>query len=102
MSGAANACGPGTELEAPGLIPGTRLRPADVLTGALGNGLVALDVGIASPDAVAAGQDCVQNMYRRKTEYYEAHSDTLGCEIWRRAASQVMACWPDREQEADE
>ena len=47
------------------------------MMGALGNGLVALDVGIASPDAVAAGCDCAQTMYRRKTEYYAAHSDTL-------------------------
>ena len=42
---------PGAELEAPGLILGTLLRPADVLTGAFGPGKLALDIGIASPVA---------------------------------------------------
>ena len=73
----AHACDPSTEVEAPGLVPGTRLRPADVLTGALGNGLLALDIGIASPDAIAAGRDCASTMYRNKIEYYSAHNDVL-------------------------
>ena len=125
-----------------------------MLTGALGNGLLALDIGIASPDAIAAGRDCAQSMYRRKSEYYSAHGDVLarqnityqplvytcygrphprttavlrtlatklarrrgcsdgawrykrlaaaiGTELWRRAASQVMACWSGREQDDD-
>ena len=150
---AAKVCDPGAELEAPGLVPGTRLRPADVLTGALGNGFLALDVGVASPDAAAAGPDCAATMYRRKVEYYSAHADALarhnityqplvftcygrphprttailrtlatkqsrrrGCsdgewryrrmaaaidtEVWRRAARQVQACWPDRDEGA--
>ena len=40
----ASACDANTELEAPGLIPHTRLRPADILTGAIGNGRHALDI----------------------------------------------------------
>ena len=51
------------ELEAPGLIPGTLLRPADVLTGALGPGRLAFDIGIASPDAQHAGTECLDSMY---------------------------------------
>jgi hypothetical protein len=74
---AAKICDPSTELEAGGLIPGTRLRPADVLTGALGHGLMALDVGIASPDAQNAGADCVASMYARKVAYYAPYSDVL-------------------------
>ena len=74
---AAKSCDPATELEAQNLIPGTRLRPADVLTGALGHGLTALDIGIASPDACNAGPDCVSSMYERKTAYYAPYSDVL-------------------------
>lgn len=51
---------------APGLIPGTLLRPADVLKGAAGGGLSALDVGIASPDAAGAGNDPTEAMRLRK------------------------------------
>ena len=72
-----NVVDPSMELEPMGLIPGTQLRPADILTGALGNGLVALDIGIASPDAEGAGQDCTQSMVERKLRKYEAHSDVL-------------------------
>jgi len=71
------SCDPGAELEAPSLIPGTSLRPADVLTSILGAGLTALDVGIASPDAQNAGDDCVDAMYRRKMETYAEHADAL-------------------------
>ena len=73
----AAVCDPNTEMEAIDLIPGTRLRPADVLTGALGNGRTALDVGIASPDATDAGTDCVETMRRRKIEYYRPYTDRL-------------------------
>ena len=72
-----NQCDPSTELEAPGLIPGTRLRPADVLTGALGPGLTAIDVGIASPDAAHAGDDCTGTMYNPKLEYYSPHAAAI-------------------------
>ena len=73
----AAACDPATELEAPNLIPGTRLRPADILTTALGDGTTALDIGICSPDATDAGNDCVDAMYKRKLEYYAPHTDVL-------------------------
>ena len=68
---------PGAELEAPGLIPGTRLRPADILTSSLNAGLTALDIGVASPDAVNAGVDCVATMYNRKMLSYADHEPTL-------------------------
>ncbi len=76
--GVAKQLDPSSEHEAPGLIPGTRLRPADVLTGALGHGLTALDVGIASPDAQHAGDDCRATMYAEKVAYYAPHGDALG------------------------
>ena len=147
---AAKACDPNTEAEAVGLIPGSQLRPADVLTGALGNGLTALDIGITSPDASNAGPDCTASMYARKVARYAMYATVLdrqniayqplvfsaygrphprstailrtlanrlarrrGCsdgewrykrlraaicaEIWKRAASQVIACWPGDE-----
>jgi hypothetical protein len=72
---------PTTELEAPGLIPNTRLRPADVLTGALGVGRHALDIGICSPDAHDAGTDCVEAMYRSKSAYYEPYRDSLDRQV---------------------
>ena len=149
---AAKQCDPSAEHEAKDLIPGTRLRPADVLTGALGNGLLALDIGIASPDAAHAGEDCTATMYANKLAFYAPHAHVLerqniqyqplvwssygrphprttailrtlsrkvarrrGCsdaesryrrlrsavatEIWRRAAKQVMSCWPRREDD---
>ena len=67
--------------EALGLLPAAPdLRPADVLTCAVGgNGLVALDVGIASPDsqaAVASG-DALETMRRRKTRVYAVHEEAM-------------------------
>ena len=140
-------CNPSSEHEARGLIPGTRLRPADVLTGALDEGQTALDIGIASPDARNAGDECTESGYATKLAYYAPYQRVLerqnvtyqplvwsaygrphprtttilrtlsrrlarrrGCsdgecryrrlraavatEIWRRAAKQVMSCWP--------
>ena len=140
-------CDPGAETEVAGLIPGTALRPADILTAGLGGGAVALDIGICSPDAQHAGADCVETMRSRKIAYYAPHTGALdrqtiqyfllvfsafgrphpettaylrtlskrisrrrGCsdsgavyrglqkaiavEIWRRAAKQVISCWP--------
>ena len=151
----AKHCDPAAEIEAPGLIPGTDLRPADVLTGACGHGLTALDVGIASPDSLHAGEDCTATMYAEKVANYAMHAVALdrqnityqpliwsaygrphprttailrtlatrlarrrgcsdaewryrrlraaiGAEIWRRAARQVMACWPACEEEEEE
>ena len=42
----AAACDPSAELEASDLIPGKQLRHADVLTGAIGSGRHAIDVGL--------------------------------------------------------
>ncbi len=74
---AAQQCDPAAELEAPDLIPGTALRPADVLTTAVGTGALALDIGIASPDAQTAGDDCTVAMYERKVAYYAPHQASL-------------------------
>ena len=73
----ASQCDPGAEREAPNLIPGTDLRPADVLTGALDGGLTALDIGITSPHAQYAGGDCTQSMYERKIHKYAPYSNIL-------------------------
>ena len=67
---AAQKCDPSAEPEVTGLIPGTALRPADVFT-------TALDVGICSPDAQHAGNDCVQSMFQRKLHVYQPHFGAL-------------------------
>ena len=72
---------PRAEKEAIGLLPAAPgLRPADVLTHAAGgNGLVAFDVGIASPDslaAVAAG-DGLEAMRMRKKAVYEPYGNDM-------------------------
>ena len=66
---AAQQCDHTSEMEVPGLIPGTDLRPADVLTLALGNAYTALDVSICSPHALEAGTDCTQSRVQAKLEY---------------------------------
>ena len=45
--------------------------------GSLGNGLVAIGIGIASPDAQGVGEDFLQAMITRKLNKYEAHRSTL-------------------------
>ena len=70
-------CDPTAETEVPGLIPGTDLRPADILTQAFGNSLTALDIGITSPDARYAGYDCTESMVQRKLEHYGPYLNTL-------------------------
>ena len=70
-------CDPGAEKEVSGLIPGTDLRPADVLTSCIDGGLTALDIGITSPDAQYAGSDCVQSMYERKVAKYARYQAAL-------------------------
>ena len=77
---------PSLEIEAQGLIPGTRLRPADLLTSILGAGLTAVDVGVASPHADRAGADCVQTMVNDKYAKYDPHAEALG--------RQGIACRP--------
>ena len=64
-------------MEVPGLIPGTDLRPADILTSALGNAYTALDVSICSPHASEAGADCTQSRVQAKLQHYGPHLDSL-------------------------
>ena len=61
LHAAAQQCDHSSEMEVPGLIPGTDLRPADILTSALGNAYTALDVSICSPHASEAGVDYTQS-----------------------------------------
>lgn len=68
---------PAAEFEPAHLIPGTLLRPADILTSGVGAGLTALDVGVISPDATSAGADCVITMFERKVAKYAAHEAAL-------------------------
>ena len=70
-------CDPTAESEVTGLIPGTDLRPADILTQALGNTVTALDVGITSPDSTHAGTDCAASMFQRKMDYYRPYFGVL-------------------------
>ena len=70
-------CDPTAESAVTGLIPGTDLRPADILTQALGNTVTALDVGITSPDSIRAGTDCAASMFQRKMEYYRPYFGVL-------------------------
>ena len=74
---AAQQCDHTSEMEVPGLIPGTDLRPADVLTSALGNAYTALDVSICSPHASEAGVDCTQSRVQAKLEHYGPHLAAL-------------------------
>ena len=74
---AACTCDPSAETEVPDLIPGTDLRPADVLTTALGNGMTSIDVGICSPYAQNAGSDCTVSMFQRKMFKYGPHLEAL-------------------------
>ena len=67
----------GAETADPGLIPGIDLRPADILTVDVGGGAVALDIGICSPDAQNAGDDCTQTMLDRKKNYYAPYANSL-------------------------
>ena len=63
----ASAC-----MEAVGLVDSRpELRPADVLTrAAIPNRIAALDVGIKSPEAGGAGEDCAEAMMQEKLQYY--------------------------------
>ena len=54
------------------------LRPADILTSATSQGrAAALDVGITSPEASAAGVDCTASMVARKTSNYAPYAHEL-------------------------
>ena len=57
------------------------LRPADVLTSAVSPGLTsALDVGIAAPHALHAGDDCTETMRLKKRGTYSRHLEALAAE----------------------
>ena len=73
---AAHPCDPFAETEVPGLIPGTDLRPEDVLTSALGSALTALDVSICSLHAQEAGFDHTQTTVDSKLAHYGLHLNT--------------------------
>ena len=62
------------EVEPAGLIAGTSLRLADVLTSVLSGNLLAIDIGIASPDAVNATDAYLSQMQQKKLEKYAAYS----------------------------
>jgi len=70
---------PSAETEAEGLIPSRPYRrPADILTSAaLPGSLAALDIGVKAPDAVGAGEDCVETMRREKVAAYETDRPEL-------------------------
>ena len=74
VTAAAQFCDCTADMEVPGLTPGTDLRPADVLTSALGNSYTALDISICSPHAQQAGADCTQTA---KLAYYGPHLPSL-------------------------
>ena len=59
-------------MEAAGLVPSNPdLRPADILTrSAVPNTLTAVDVGVKSPEAAGAGDDCAQAMVEEKLRHY--------------------------------
>ena len=63
---------PGTVIEPMGLVPSRpSLRPGDVLSRAgREQGLIAGDIGIASPGAGGAGTDCVEAMRAQKLAWY--------------------------------
>ncbi len=55
------------------------LRPADVLTTALGGDQsTALDVSVAAPDAIGAGDDCTESKRRKKLDRYARFASELG------------------------
>ena len=55
------------------------LRPADVLTTALGGDQsTALDVSVAAPDAIGAGDDCTESKCRKKFDRYARFASELG------------------------
>jgi len=64
------------------LIPSNpALRPADVYTEvAFPGSRAALDVGVCSPDASGAGNDCCEAMWQRKRETYADHLEELAAQ----------------------
>ena len=68
----AHLADPSAAVETAGLVPSApTLRPADIFTSAaLPGRLAALDIGISSPDASGAGQDCCDAMFARTLREY--------------------------------
>ena len=75
----AHLADPRTSVEPRGLVPSAQaLRPADILSSAaLPGRLTALDIGIASPDASGAGDDCCDAMFQRKRYTYRNYLHEL-------------------------
>ena len=91
------------------------LRPADILTIAVVPSLSsALDIGVAAPHALHAGEDCCETMRVRKIHHYRNHFEDLRLQgivytplIWscwgrehevaRRAAAMLLSCVPHYE-----
>ena len=68
----AKCADPSAELEPEHLIPSRpRDRPADVLTSAAPGCVAALDIGVASPASITAGDDAAEAMWIRKTRERE-------------------------------
>ena len=63
---------PSSETEVRALFPSApTLRPADIFTSAaLPGRMAALDIGICSPDACGAGEDCCDSMHNSKIKRY--------------------------------
>ena len=78
----AHLADPGAETESIGLIPtAPALRPADILTSAAIPGrLAALDIGVTSPDAAGAGEDCCDAMWQTKVGKYEDYASELNAQ----------------------
>ena len=70
---------PSAVTEVTALIPDApALRPADIYTeSALPGGQAALDVGICSPDASGAGDDCCAAMWEKKRRHYGDHLEDM-------------------------
>ena len=66
---------PSSETEVRALFPNApTLRPADIFTSAALPGRMAtLDIGISSPDACGASDDCCDSMYDKKVRRYSEH-----------------------------
>ena len=75
----AHLADPSVEAEVTGLVPKVPLlRPADIFTSAAIPGcLAALDVGVTSPHAAGAGDDCVESMALRTRNEYESHRQAM-------------------------
>ena len=84
----------GAVTEAPELIHSApALRPADILTTAAIPGCqAALDIGVCSPDASGAGQDCCETMWRKKRERYSEHFEEMA-ERNLRYVPLVLSCY---------